>query len=363
MKLKSPYLLNGYVFAVLAVVLICAFRLSLNPLLGNASALLTFIFPVIVTSLFFGLVPGILATFLGVLLGVYFYVPLEGKVDAFKILIFVIEGFAISALGEFHLRKKLKLLEVLRTISESKEKQQLAENDLAKVWRLNTLGEMASGLAHELSQPVSAIKNYSMAVQKFLETDKNSNPFIVESIKGIGLESERASKFIYSLRSFIGSRTPQKQEEDINKLITDIDLLIKSDLNSHKIKIKYLFSEPTLELKIDKIQIMQVILNLLRNSIESMTTQSEKSKEITVETKLENNGALIVVNDTGCGIPAEHSDKVYEAFYSTKTSGMGMGLAISRSMIEVHRGKIWNEPNEHMGTTFKVWLPLKDCHV
>lgn len=278
-------------------------------------------------------------------------------------IIFLIEGISISALGEFHLRKKDKLEEALRTISETNERARKLENDLAKVWRLNTLGEMASGLAHELAQPVSSIKNYSVALQKLLEANNTLNhEFVIESIKGIGSESDRATKYINSLRTFIGSRKPMKQVEDINLIITELDLLIKSEIHQHNIKIKYVFSEPTLEIRIDKIQIMQVILNLLRNAIESMTSVHAGKKEITVQTNREEEGVMITVNDTGCGIPASDKDKVYDAFFSTKESGMGMGLAISRSMIEVHDGKIWSQPYQEMGTTFKVWLPIKERH-
>lgn len=377
MNFKITNILNAYVFAILSVIIILGFRWILNPILGSEAALLTFIFPVILTSLLYGFNAGILATFLGLLAGTYFFLPppfsleIQRQEDAIRILIFILECISISALGEFYRAKEQKLEEALARISEATKKQQIAdekarnlENDLSKVWRMNTLGEMASGLAHELAQPISSIKNYTSAVQKILENETNpANSFVNESIKGIGSEADRASKFIHSLRSFIGSRKPQKQIEDINKMITEVDLLIKSELTVKNIKIRYKFSEPTLEIKIDKIQIMQVILNLLRNSIESMPTDQPKPKEILVETYRDGNGALIIVNDTGCGIPEKDSDKVYEAFFSTKESGMGMGLAISRSMIEVHNGKIWNTPNTHSGTTFKVWLPSKESHV
>lgn len=376
LNLKLTHHLNGYVFAILTVAVMLAVRWALTPVLASSAALLIFIFPVIVVSLFYGLRPGIIATLSGAIVADYFFIhplytlSITRQEDLIRVMIFIVEGISISALGEFHLRKKLKLHDVLRNYALADEKQKLAdekarrlENDLAKVWRLNTLGEMASGLAHELAQPISSIKNYSVALQKLLEADNKLNhEFVVESIKGIGTESDRATRFIQSLRSFIGSRTPEKKYEDINRMITELDILIKSDLNSNNIKINYVFAEPTLEINIDKIQIMQVILNLLRNAIESMNSDKAHDKIIIVETSKDEDGALITVNDTGCGIPKEETDKIYEPFFTTKKSGMGMGLAISRSMIEIHNGKIWNQPNNNMGTTFKVWLPIREGH-
>lgn len=361
--------INGFVFAFITVAMMFALRLALNPVLATTAALLIFIFPVIIVSLFYGFKPGLVATITSALVGDYFFIPpffefaVERQEDVIRIVIFLIEGISISALGEFHLKKNSKLHQVLKNYSDANEKTRRLENDLSKVWRLNTLGEMASGLAHELAQPISSIKNYSVALEKLLQADNKLNhDFVVESIKGIGFETDRATRFIQSLRSFIGSRTPEKKSVDINLMISELDLLIKSDLNSNNIKIKHVFSEPVLFIEIDKIQIMQVILNLLRNAIESMSLDKRPDKVILVETSRDESGALITVNDTGCGIPKEESDKVYEPFYTTKKSGMGMGLAISRSMIEVHNGKIWNQPNNQMGTTFKVWLPIRESH-
>lgn len=367
LKFKIMNLFNGHLFAIFSVLIVLAIRWACNPILGSSATLLSFIFPVIVVSLFFGMKPGILATVLGALASDFFFVEPEfsfsitRQSDVLRILIFLFEGLLISILGEFHLRKKHKLEEALARQRQADERARKLENDLAKVWRLNTLGEMASGLAHELAQPISSIKNYSVALQKLLDANNTLNhDFVIESIKGIGSESDRATKYINSLRTFIGGRKPHKQIEDINLIISELDLLIKSEASQNNIKIKYVFSEPVLKVKIDKIQIMQVILNLLRNAIESMNSDQPGKKEIIVQSIRDNGGALISVNDNGCGIPAADEQKVFDAFFSTKESGMGIGLAISRSMIEIHEGKIWNQPNEDRGTTFNVWLPLEE---
>ncbi|HXH32767.1 MAG TPA: ATP-binding protein [Bacteriovoracaceae bacterium] len=357
----------SYLFAVISVISALGLSLLIRPLLGVSAPFLIFILPITLSAFFYGLRAGVVATVLAV---VTFFIPpmrvldLPLSEDKVQVAIFFTVGLVISVLGYFHRSKRDQLQAALTTISSSAQKQQLAdqkardlETDLAKVWRLNTLGEMATGLAHELSQPISAIKNYSLAVEKFLANEQN--PFVISSVKGISAEAERAANFIHSLRSFIGSRNSERQIEEINAVISDVLVLLNSELNSKHISIKLGLAEPSFKVPIDKIQMIQVVMNLFRNSIESMSQDSKRPKEIFVGTLQQNNGVLLCVSDTGEGISQAESNRVYDAFFTTKNSGMGMGLAISKSVIEMHEGKIWHVPNEPVGTTFMIWLPSK----
>lgn len=256
-------------------------------------------------------------------------------------------------LGYLLFKKRAPLVEASHLNSDKEKK---LEEEISKVWRLNTLGEMATGLAHELSQPIGAIKNYSVFLEKYFK-DKDIDPSLSESIKGISNEAERASDFIHSLRSFIGSRTAEKQIEPINDLISDVLTLVKSELRAHKIEVKLKLTEPSLKVPIDKIQMIQVMLNLLRNSIDSLSSVTDGPREIFIGSTPQNRGVLLCVSDTGRGVPVTESPKLFDPFYTTKKGGMGMGLAISRTVIEIHEGKIWYVANEPAGATFMIWLP------
>ncbi len=355
------------IFALLTVLIVTSLR-YLMPAVNLNGSLLPFIFPVIGASLFYGFRTGVLTTFLSIGAGAYLFIPpyysfrMERLEDTVTVVIYILAGLVISFLGEFFRFKNEKLLDLIKKEAISNEKQKIAdtkvrelEANLSKVWRINTLGEMATGLAHELSQPITAIRNYASAIETI--NKRNSDPDIEKAIKGVIFEAVRASEFIHSLRLFIGSRKPDKKLEEINEVISDVLTLIKSELSASKISIRLQLTEPSLTVPIDKIQMVQVMLNLFRNSIDSMHSNMDSHKEIFVGTSFQNNGVLLCVSDMGSGIPSSESKHVYEPFYTTKKNGMGMGLAISRSVIEIHDGKIWNIPNEPHGTTFMIWLP------
>jgi C4-dicarboxylate-specific signal transduction histidine kinase len=352
----------------MTIVLVAGLRFLVKPSLNFNGSLLLFIFPVIAASLFYGFRAGVLTTLLSIVTGTYFFLPPENSFrmerleDYVTIVIYICEGLVISFLGKFFRYKNEKLLDLMKKESTSNEKQKIAdtkvrelEANLSKVWRINTLGEMATGLAHELSQPITAIRNYASAIETI--NKKKSDPDIDKAIKGVISEAVRASEFIHSLRLFIGSRKPDKKLEEINEVISDVLTLIKSELNASTTNIRLQLTEPSLKVPIDKIQMVQVMLNLFRNSIDNMLSNSDSPREIFVGTSLQNKGVLLCVSDTGSGIPASEVKRIYEPFYTTKKNGMGMGLAISRSVIEIHDGKIWNIPNEPHGTTFMIWLP------
>ncbi len=355
-------------FSLSTVLTAAGIRVLMKPVLNDNGSLLLFIFPVIAASLFYGFKTGVFTTFLSIGTGAYFFLPpfnnfhIERTGDFVAVAIYISEGLVISYLAKFYRSKNEELLVLMEKESTLNEKQKIAdtkvrelEANLAKVWRINTLGEMATGLAHELSQPITAIRNYASAIETI--NKRNSDPDIEKAIKGVTFEAVRASEFIHSLRLFIGSRKPDKKLEQINEVISDVLILIKSELRASKTSIRLQLTEPSLTVPIDKIQMVQVMLNLFRNSIDSMHSNIDSHKEIFVGTSFQNNGVLLCVSDMGSGIPVSESKHVYEPFYTTKKNGMGMGLAISRSVIEIHDGKIWNIPNEPHGTTFMLWLP------
>ncbi|TNF32859.1 MAG: PAS domain S-box protein, partial [Gammaproteobacteria bacterium] len=242
-----------------------------------------------------------------------------------------------------------------RKQQESSEKQSLL--DLAHASRLSTMGEMATEFAHELNQPLSAISTYSNVALKLLNAGIIDQD-LTEALQGIYGQANRAGEIIRSLRDFIGKRESAVAITDINELIRLVIRLVKSETTMNQILINLELSEQLPEIVTEKILIEQVLLNITRNAIEALS-------EITAERQLHirsfmnsQNMIEIKITDNGPGLPYEEPDQVFDAFYSTKDHGMGMGLAISRSIIESHGGKLWARNNPDRGACFSFTLPV-----
>ncbi|MEZ0391044.1 MAG: sensor histidine kinase [Pseudobdellovibrionaceae bacterium] len=271
----------------------------------------------------------------------------------------ILSGFFFTWVGRKQMHRGVS--RQLRTELKEKEKRHESirrlEMDLAHIWRVNTIGEMASGLAHELSQPISAIGNYVQALHRLAEKSDLQEPLFFESIAEISKETSRAANFIQNLRSFIKNRRPQQTNEKINEIIYEIIALITGELKSNGLSLELKLEASHAVVFADRVQIGQVILNLLRNAIESMA--KGQSFKLIIETAYEMPGfARVSVTDEGCGISEEHRDQIFEALFTTKANGMGLGLAISKSIVEAHSGRLWMESQLGIGTTFHMTLPL-----
>jgi PAS domain S-box-containing protein len=245
-----------------------------------------------------------------------------------------------------------------RKNAEEEARQHQAE--LAQVRRIHTLGEMASGLAHELNQPLCAILNYANACLLMMKQDVDESGKITDAIRQISAQADRAGEIIRRLRGLIGKREPRQSSCHINEIVGEVLKIEKSEANQRNITVEKEFGENIPLIIADNIQIEQVILNLVRNAFEAMADTIVGQRKLTIQTSTVGSDAVeVIVRDTGRGLSPEDIEEVFDSFFSTKRDGLGVGLSLSRSIIEAHGGHLWAEPNPDYGATFRFTLPLK----
>jgi PAS domain S-box-containing protein len=246
-----------------------------------------------------------------------------------------------------------------RKILEQHDRQHL--DQLAHVTRLGLMGEMASGIAHEVNQPLAAISNYTQASINLISSQKPDLEKLVDILSKTQQQALRAGHIIHRMRRFIKSHTPDRSPIDLNVLVQDAVDLCMPELKQNNITL-ILEQESNLPLiYVDKIQIEQVLINLIRNSVDAMQKQPlSEQHRLCIQTCLTlENDIQVRVKDNGHGIDNEQQQKILTPFYTTKTDGMGMGLSISRSLIEAHQGRLHFNSKPEKGTTFYFTLPLR----
>ena len=222
--------------------------------------------------------------------------------------------------------------------SEEAARQRQAE--LTHVQRLSTLGEMAAGLAHEINQPLAAIVNYARGCARRLRADPTSVAAVLPAVDSISAEALRAGEVIRRLRQLIRKETPRRETVDVNALLGESLRIVEPDARDAEVSIEE-FLAPELPAVVgDGIQIEQVVLNLLRNAVEAMTGAGERRVLQVVTRAAGAGGVEIAVRDTGPGLPPGLSDVIFDPFVSTKAGGLGMGLSISRTIVESHHGPL-----------------------
>jgi two-component system, LuxR family, sensor kinase FixL len=248
-----------------------------------------------------------------------------------------------------------------KDITERKRAETLARQhqaDLAHVLRLNTMGEMAAGLAHEINQPLGAIANYAQGCSRRLRDESIEPGELVPVIDEIGREALRAGEIIRRLRDLVRKEGPKQAAVDINELIRESTRIIETEAHQSGIHLELALASDLPPVSCDSIQIEQVLLNLLLNGVEAMQASSNGERSLTVTSAAAGAAAIEVgIRDSGGGVPDPPAD-VFRPFFSTKPNGLGMGLSISRSIIEAHGGRLWATRNADRGSTFRFTLPV-----
>ena len=236
--------------------------------------------------------------------------------------------------------------------------------ELAHVARLAMLGEMAAGLAHEVNQPLSAIVGYADGCLTGLETDSLTRDDVNTVLKKVSDLGQRAGAIIHRLRTLVTKRTPQRAAINVNETIRQVLALIVSDLRQSQVELQMHLSDDLPPVLADSIQIQQVALNIVRNSLDAMSqANAGDTRILTVRTSAPGNQVVRVdVRDTGPGFPAAQLARVFEPFLTTKPGGLGMGLSISRSLVEANGGELWLADNSADGATFSFALPIDSGH-
>ena len=241
---------------------------------------------------------------------------------------------------------------------EAREKLRQLEADLAHMNRVNMMGELAAALAHEIKQPITATVTNAGACLRFLEMKRPDILEAREAASGTVGSATRAAEIIDRVRALFKKTAPQWEPVNINELIREIALLLQNEIRRHSVAVHLGLAENLPEVMADRVQLQQVLMNLMLNAIEAMrgvTAHIEINSQLTDDGQL-----LIAVSDTGLGLPTEKADQIFDAFFTTKPQGTGMGLAISRSIVESHGGRLWASSNSGRGATFRFTLPYEE---
>jgi len=240
----------------------------------------------------------------------------------------------------------------------AEEQARRHQADLAHVLRLGTMGEMAAGLAHEINQPLGAVTNYAHGSVRRLRSGSVDSAELLPILEAIAQESLRAGEIIRRVRDLVRKEPGEQKPVDVNGLVRDSAHFVDSDARQHRIRIQLDLAADLQPVTCNGVQIEQVLLNLLRNAVEAVQSAARADGRVVVATAAEGRDSIAVsVSDNGVGLSEPGAD-VFAAFYSTKADGLGMGLSISRSIIEAHRGRLWATHNPERGTTFQFTLPV-----
>jgi PAS domain S-box-containing protein len=228
-----------------------------------------------------------------------------------------------------------------------------AQTELAHVARVATMGEMATSIAHEVNQPLSGVIVNGNACLRWLAGDSPNLAEARDAIQRIIRDGKRAGDVIARIRSLLKKSVAEKEPVDLNETIRDVVAFAEGELRRTRVGLRTDLASDLPTVMGDRVQLQQVVLNLVLNGMEAMATVSDRPRELVIETKREGEEHVCVaVRDVGVGLDPESINRLFDAFYTTKQGGLGMGLSISRSIIENHGGRLWAEPNEGPGATF-----------
>jgi two-component system sensor kinase FixL len=248
----------------------------------------------------------------------------------------------------------------IRDLTEHQQTQarlQELQSELVHVSRLSAMGEMASALAHELNQPLAAISNYMKGSRRLLSASSDPNISKIESALDRAAEQAiRAGQIIRRLRDFVARGETEKRVESISKLIEEAGALGLAGAREQGVQLRFSLDPDHDQVLVDRVQIQQVLVNLFRNALEAMA-HSSRRELIASNVPAEDDMIEIEVSDTGTGFADDVKANLFQTFFTTKESGMGVGLSISRSIIEAHGGRMWAESNASGGATFRFTLP------
>jgi PAS domain S-box-containing protein len=245
---------------------------------------------------------------------------------------------------------------VRRAEQESRQHQ----SELVHVCRLSTMGEVATGMAHELNQPLSAIVNYANGASRRLQGGIGDSDALVDAMRHISSQAQRAGEIIRRLRALVGKQPPIRSAVDLNYLVREVCGFVEFETTKLELQLQLELAEGEIPVNVDLVQIEQVLLNLVRNALDALEERRAGERSLIISTAVDHESAVVCVADNGPGIPAERILHLFDPFFTTKETGMGMGLTISQTILENHGGDIRATSSPGVGTRFFVRLPLSE---
>ena len=380
-------LLTSYLVAALSVGVAAVVTLKLGSLIKHSSTL--FFCSVMLSSWYGGVWPGVLAALLSVVALDYYFIPplyalgisLEEAPD---MIVFLATALFIGWLSGDqkraqeslrHARDKLDARVQERTAELKRANEQLrseiaeresvqeglirAQAEIARIARITTMGELAASIAHELNQPLGSIVMSGDACLRWLAAEPPNLGEARQAVEAIIRDGTRASSVLVRTRGLLRRGERVRERLDINEVIREVIALMDGELRRNGASLRTEMPRELPPVVVDRVLLQQVILNLVMNAIEAMRAVSDRARVLCIRTQEQHSGSIVVfVEDSGVGIDPEHLSRMFEAFYTTKVQGIGMGLTISRSIIEAHGGRLWAVANDERGSTFCFTLPI-----
>ena len=242
-----------------------------------------------------------------------------------------------------------------RAEAEHERLRQL-ESELAHMNRLSIMGELTASLAHEMLHPIATARNNARSALRFLDMTPVALGEIREALECVVRDADRGKDIVSRIREHVKKAPPRKQRFDINEAIREVIEMVQTAIDKNKVSVSTHFMESLLPVVGDRVQVQQVVLNLIMNAMEAMSSV-QRERKLLIKTEQDKAGILIAVCDSGPGINPEQLDRVFEPFYTTKTSGVGMGLSICRSIVAAHGGRLWVDADRGGGATFQFTVP------
>ena len=251
-----------------------------------------------------------------------------------------------------------KLRSEMNEHQRAEEALQETQAELAHVSRLMTLGELTASISHEVNQPIAAVVTNGQVCLRLLALDTPRPDDVRNTVERIVRDANRASEVIQRIRALAKRTEPQMVSLDINDVIREAILLVQREVLSNGVSLRSELAPVLPHVLGDRVQLQQVIINLLMNGVEAMASVTDRSRELVIRSHRHEEGhVLVAVLDSGIGIDSNTSERLFTAFFTTKPSGMGMGLSISRSIIKAHGGRLWASPNRDHGAAFQFTVP------
>ena len=382
-------LLSSYVVAAISVGIAVVITLELGSVVKHTATL--FFCSVMLSSWYGGLGPGVFAALLSVVALDYYFIPplyalgisLEEAPD---MIVFVATALFISWLSGDEKRAKESLRQARdvldakvqeRTAELKRANEQLhseiaerevaeeglmrAQAEIARIARIMTMGELAASIAHELNQPLGSIVMTGDACLRWLAAKPTNLDEVRQAVEAIIRDGTRASSVLVRIRGLIRRGERLRERLDINDVIREVIALLDGELRRNGASLRTEMPGNLPSVVVDRVLLQQVILNLMMNALEAMRAVSDRVRVLRIRTEEQPSGSIVVlVQDSGVGLDPKHSSRMFEAFYTTKVEGIGMGLAISRSIIEAHGGRLWAVANDGPGSTFCFRLPIDE---
>ena len=233
-----------------------------------------------------------------------------------------------------------------------------AREALSRATRLTMMGELSASIAHEINQPLGAIIMNGNACQRFLAISPPDLDEVKDGLEAIVSDGNRASEVLSRIRGMLKNAAPERVQMDVNRAITEVLSLARHELQQHRVSVEADLHPNLPPIMADRVQLQQVVLNLVMNGVDSMRAIGDRSRVLTVRSQPDDRGNIVVsVADSGVGLDAVNLEHIFDTFFTTKANGMGMGLAISKSIIEAHHGRLWAVPEPRFGAMFAFALP------